>query len=427
MSPSKSQISTPCRNLIAQKIYEKRAEIETWFIEQFKKTPAPLMSSVDIRDSGYKIVPVDCNLYPAGFNNICEVDIEHAPGIVRGEIEKFSKSKNISIPKRIAIYPESHTSNANYIENIYVLMSVLKAADFDVELAWPSLGQDPIALQSATGHTLHAHPIQSLSPVRLSSGFEPDWFLVNNDFSQGIPEFIKDISIPMHPTPDLGWFTRRKSTHFTYYNEIAAEFARQFDLDPWTITVESVAVDQINFDLGVGLDRIKDNAARVLENQKNALKQRSISSEPTVFIKNDSGTYGMGIHVIHDASELDQLNRRVKNKMSMGKGKTIIENVIIQEGVPTRYLENGGASEPVIYLFGEDFLGGFLRTNPNRGELENLNSQGMIFKKLCFYDLRSCQLPCEFSDFPVLEAAYGTIAKLSALAAGKEAYEKQHH
>jgi glutamate--cysteine ligase len=81
----------------------------------------------------------------------------------------------------------------------------------------------------------------------------------------------------------------------------------------------------------------------------------------------------------------------------------------------------------VIYLAGCELIGGFLRTNTERGVEENLNSQGMVFRKLCMTDLRESQETEEGIDLedelPVLELVYGSVARLSALATGREIAE----
>ena len=51
-------------------IIEHHQQIEGWFRNQWLKYPAPFYSSIDIRNSGFKISPVDTNLFPAGFNNL---------------------------------------------------------------------------------------------------------------------------------------------------------------------------------------------------------------------------------------------------------------------------------------------------------------------------------------------------------------------
>jgi len=141
-----------------------------------------------------------------------------------------------------------------------------------------------------------------------------------------------------------------------------------------------------------------------------------------VFVKNNSGTYGMGIMVVHSADELRQMNRRTKNKMSVGKNKLPIQSVAVQEGVPTATLVDRLAAEPVIYLLGCELIGGFLRTNTEKGAEDNLNSQGMVFKMLCMSDLRELENdPDEDNkNAPLLEMIYGAVARVSALATGRE-------
>jgi len=51
-------------------LLNSQAQIETWFRSQWLKTPAPFYTSVDLRNAGFKLAPVDTNLFPAGFNNL---------------------------------------------------------------------------------------------------------------------------------------------------------------------------------------------------------------------------------------------------------------------------------------------------------------------------------------------------------------------
>ena len=43
--------------------------IEHWFRTQWQERTVPFYSSVDLRNSGFKLAPVDTNLFPGGFNN----------------------------------------------------------------------------------------------------------------------------------------------------------------------------------------------------------------------------------------------------------------------------------------------------------------------------------------------------------------------
>ena len=113
--------------------------------------------------------------------------------------------------------------------------------------------------------------------------------------------------------------------------------------------------------------------------------------------------------------------------MSVGKNKIHIESVVIQEGIPTHFKFDGISAEPVIYLSSHKLIGGFLRTNPERSNMDNLNSKGMVFKKLCTSDLDKLLAPGSKASGEVgdriLELTYGSIARISALAAGFEILE----
>ena len=45
-------------------------DIEAWFRSQWQRNTPPFYSSVDLRNAGFKLAPVDTNLFPGGFNNL---------------------------------------------------------------------------------------------------------------------------------------------------------------------------------------------------------------------------------------------------------------------------------------------------------------------------------------------------------------------
>ena len=59
---------------IHEKIVQNCEEVCSWFDRLSEELPFPFYSSFDIRDSGFKLGPVDANIFPAGFNNICQQD-----------------------------------------------------------------------------------------------------------------------------------------------------------------------------------------------------------------------------------------------------------------------------------------------------------------------------------------------------------------
>lgn len=338
----------------------------------------------------------------------------------------MAKIRNLNLPEKILIIPENHTENKFYLENLFYLKNILEEAGFEVEFGRYGEDTQTYHLVSVSEKEITEYPLKQIDgSLQTENGFIPDWIILNNDFSQGYPEYLDGVKQPIFPSYKLGWHTRKKSTHFNFYNELAREFAEKIELEPWHITIESTAVEGISFTDGVGIDRVIEVSERMLKKMEADFIKHSIKRKPALFIKNDSGTYGMGIMVINSVDEIKQMNRRTKNKMSMGKNKSSIDQVVIQEGVPTVMTTDGHTAEPVIYMMGEELVGGFIRANSERNDMDNLNSQGMFFKKLCFQDLSTSLETGNRENFPTLEAVYGIVAKLSSLAAAMELQEKK--
>ena len=333
----------------------------------------------------------------------------------------------LKIPEKILIIPENHTENKFYLENLYYLKHILEEAGFDIALGRYSDDPTTFDLISASGKELTEHQLKKENGfLKTTTGFTPDWVILNNDFSQGYPDCLDGVNQPIFPSYKLGWHSRKKSRHFDFYNQLAKEFAELIHLDPWHITIDSISVGPVNFQENLGIDEVIVASKKIMNHMTLEFNNRGITRKPTLFIKNDAGTYGMGIMVIESIDELKQMNRRTKNKMSMGKNKTLIDQVLVQEGVPTILTSDGHTSEPVIYMMGEALIGGFIRANAKRSDMDNLNSQGMFFKKLCFKDLSSSLESGNQDQMPTLEAVYGIVAKLSALAAAMELKEKNN-
>ena len=55
---------------LEQRILESLPAIERWFRLQWQDHTPPFYGSVDLRNAGFKLAPVDTNLYPGGWNNL---------------------------------------------------------------------------------------------------------------------------------------------------------------------------------------------------------------------------------------------------------------------------------------------------------------------------------------------------------------------
>ncbi|RUR12674.1 glutamate--cysteine ligase [Legionella sp. km772] len=403
---------------IEQVILNQVAKIEAWFRQKWQETPAPLTSSVDLRHAGFKLAPVDTNLFPAGFNNL---NPEFLPLCVQAA--QSALIEYIHDCTKILILPESHTRNKFYLESLHVLHTILVKAGFIVRIGSldPAL-KEPMELTVTNGNTLVIEPLQRVGNKVGLKDFTPCFLMLNNDLSSGVPEILEGIEQRIRPTAKLGWTSRLKSDHFQYFDQVAKEFAELVGIDSWLINPYFSAIDGVDFMAQEGLDTLAEEVDKILALTSDKYATYEIKEKPFVVVKADNGTYGMSVMTVYNGDELRQLNRKQRTKMSSSKGSQKVERIIIQEGVYTfETMPDGSVAEPVVYMIGQFVVGGFYRVHQGRGIDENLNAPGMHFEPLAF--AQACNNPCSelaVVDCPNRFYSYGVIARLAALAAAKE-------
>ncbi len=402
-----------------QQFLDKQIEIEAWFRDQWHQVPPPFYSSVDLRNAGFKLAPVDTNLFPAGFNNLNPAFMPLCIQAVQTAIEKYC-------PKacRVLIVPENHSRNKFYFESLGTLHDIIQTAGYDVRIG--TFREDviePIEVDYGAGKTLKMEPLIRDGDRLHIDNFNPCLIICNNDLSSGVPEILQGVTQPILPPLTLSWTHRTKTSHFSHYTEIAQKFAKLIDIDPWVITPFHRNCGTVNFKTGEGQDCLTKNAEVLLTAIGNKYQQFGIKEDPFVVVKADSGTYGMGVMSIQSPEELIKLNRKQRTRMSTSKDGIAISKVILQEGIYT--FENWGddqaVAEPVVYLIDHFVVGGFYRVHKNRSTTENLNAPGMHFEPLAFAE--SCNTPDphrSVSAAPNQFYAYGVIARLATLAAAYE-------
>ena len=423
-TPHLATAMTGTLQLLERQLLEYQKSIETWFEQQWELTPAPIYGSVDLRNSGFKLAPIDMNLFPAGFNNL-------NPDFFQLSVEAAKAAFMQSTPsaKRILLIPEDHTRNQFYWVNVATLKKMLVAAGFEVRIGTLATDANEIGgLTLANDEKIIIEPImRDGNRIRIEN-FMPDVILLNNDLSDGIPEILQNLQQPILPPAELGWSQRLKSGHFQHYAKVSDEFAKLIQIDPWFISPFFRHCGEINFMQGEGSDCLATYAEQLFADIQQKYQEYAIDCKPFIILKADAGTYGMAVMTVRSADELRTLNRKQRTKMSKIKGGRPVQSVILQEGVYT--FETWGpenmVAEPVVYLWGQRVTGGFYRMHKERGMDENLNSPGMQFEPLAFE--KTCHEPiydgrpdeCQNRFY-----AYGVIARLSMLAAAREISEQQ--
>ena len=406
-------------NELEQRIIDSMPATERWFRLGWMEHTPPFYSSVDIRNAGFKLAPVDTNLFPGGWNNLTPEMLPLAVQAAMAAIEKICPEA-----RNLLIIPENHTRNSFYLSNVVQLQRIFNMAGLNVRVGSisPEVKKTTV-VELANGDTVTLEPVVRTRGRLGLKNFDPCTILLNNDLSAGAPGILEDIHEQyLLPPLHAGWSVRRKSNHFRSYEEVAKRFGKVLGIDPWLINPMFGKCADVDFAADASLDSLQTQVDALLGKIRRKYKEYGINEKPFVVVKADNGTYGMGIMTVRDAKDLQALNRKTKNKMAVIKDGQTVRDVIIQEGVLTQERVHEAVAEPVVYMMDRYVVGGFYRIHADRGVDENLNAPGAGFVPLAFD--HSTQLPQPGArpgaSAPNRFYMYGVVARLAMLAASYE-------
>ncbi|MGC6366776.1 MAG: glutamate--cysteine ligase [Candidatus Marinamargulisbacteria bacterium] len=367
---------------VKQEVKRQFNSIEEWLQKQKQHATPLLYSSIDIRESNHKLAGIDTNVFPAGFNNLNP----NAQLAIRQAFKRFF-STHYPISKEILLFCEDHTRNLFYLENVYQLKSQLESAGCNVIVG--SFFKDHPTICTSTGHltitTANNNPLTLYCLnyiLNHRNEFNIDACVLNNDLSDGNYDSLTQLNVPIIPDPQMGWHRRKKSTHIAQLNQLTKTLIDEchLSIDPWQLTTEFAAVSSIDINLETDRQRLADTANDILKIIQQKYKEHHINDSPYLVIKSDNGTYGMGVISIKEPNDILNLNRKSRNKLHKGKSAIPIDNLIIQEGIPSAIQINGHTAEEVIYHVNGETIGSFYRLHEQKTTTDILNSKGMQFK-----------------------------------------------
>jgi glutamate--cysteine ligase len=274
------------------KICDKYDALQSWFADKSKDISFPFYSSYDIRESNYKVAPVDANIFPAGFNNICAVDQESAVE----KVKNYFKNYYPNIKGTVALITEAHTKNAYYWQNVYTICNLLKAIELPVVVAIPSESQQSsITVETISGHQLEVNFIYKEGHHLLVNGEKPCFIISNNDFSVIFDSWKQGVEQPVNPPYELGWYQRKKTNFFNHYNQLATEFSQLIGVNQESLTVFTESFSDFDINSEESRELLAQKVDEALSKLSSKYQALNMSEAPFLFIKNSSGTYGMGI------------------------------------------------------------------------------------------------------------------------------------
>jgi len=404
-------------NELEQRVLDSMPAIERWFrLEWMEHTP-PFYSSVDVRNAGFKLAPVDTDLFPSGWNNLTQPMLPLAVQAAMAAIEKICPEA-----RNLLIVPENQVHNTFYLSNLAQLRRVFHMAGLNVRI-----GSISPEVKKTTTIELPGGETITLEPVVRNKGrlgvknFDPCTILLNTDLSAGVPGILEDLNEQcLLPPLHASWSTRRKSMHFKCYEEVAKRFGKLIGVDPWLINPMFDKCASVDLDTPDGRDALALRVDALLGKVKKKYKEYGIKEKPFVIIKADDSRGGAGLMTVRDAKDLDVLKRKAQgDALAALKGR---HELILQEGVLTNERMNDAVAEPVVYMMDRYVVGGFYRVHAERGIDESLTAPGSSYVPLAFAE--STHLPQPGvrpgASAPNRFYMYGVIGRLAMLAASYE-------
>jgi glutamate--cysteine ligase len=411
-------------NELEQRILDSTPAIERWFrLEWMEHTP-PFYCAVDVRNAGFKLAPVDTNLFPDGWNNLTPEMLPLAVQAAMAAIEKICPEA-----RNLLVVPDNHTQNSFYLANILQLKRIFHQAGLNVRFgSLDATIKTPTTLKLPTGEAITLEPLNRTDRRLALKDFDPCTILLNNDLAAGIPGMLEDVNEqyllpPLHASGSV----RSKVNHFKAYEEVAKRFGKLIGVDSWLINPMFTHCGLVNVATGEGFDNLANQVDALLTKIKRKYKEYGIHEKPFVLVKCNSGsgegTCGMGIMTVRDVKDLAAwAAKNNKKPLDKKQASNPVMDIIIQEGVQTNERVNAAVAEPVVYMMDRYVVGGFYRIHADRGVDENLNAPGASYVPLAFADSGRLPQPGEKpgSSSPNRFYMYGVIARLAMLAASYE-------
>ena len=406
-------------NELEQRILDSMPAIERWFrLEWMEHTP-PFYSSVDVRNAGFKLAPVDTNLFPDGWNILTPAMLPLAVQAAQASIEKICPEA-----RNLLIVPENQTQNTFYLSNLAQLRRVFHMAGLNVRIGSisPEIKKS-VTIELPDGESITLEPVVRNKGRIGVKDFDPCTILLNNDLRAGIPGILEDLHQQyLLPPLHAGWSTRRKSAHFKCFEEVSKRFGKLICVDHWLINPLFDKCAQVDFSSDAGVQELAARVDVLLGKIRKKHKEYGIKEKPFVVVKADNSDTRMGILTVRDAKDLESLRLTLPGQAASAKGASSVYDVLLQEGVLTCERVNDAVAEPVVYMMDRYVVGGFYRVHPQRKVDENLNAPGSSFVPLAFAE--STHLPQPGvkpgASAPNRFYMYGVIGRLAMLAASYE-------
>src|SRR4051794_21132021 len=162
---------------LERRMLDAMPDIERWLRTQWQEHAVPFYASVDLRNAGFKLAPIDTNLFPGGFNNLNGAFMPLCVQAVQAAVERVCADA-----RGVLLIPENHTRNTFYLRNVATLESILRQAGMRVRIGslLPEI-KERTRIDLPGGGALTLEPLVRDGRRVGTQDFDPCMVLLNND------------------------------------------------------------------------------------------------------------------------------------------------------------------------------------------------------------------------------------------------------
>ncbi|MBI4041806.1 MAG: glutamate--cysteine ligase [Deltaproteobacteria bacterium] len=400
---------------------KRRSEISEWFEVHSKKVPIPFLSSITIKDSGFKVAVNNFQLFPSGLHHLHPNDLAKAPGLIKKYFKRFHE--DLGKLKKILLLVSTRHPNPFFYDHLDTLCKLLKKSGLTVKVATLEPLSKPVEVQTSAHKSISIAPSHVENNRLVSQGFDPEFILVIDQFSREDLTKLLPIAQPVIPhRRALHYVSTKVSDSLHLYNTLATDLADKLGMDPWLISTPFAVETHVNFEEKSGIEKVAKTSQELLVALSEKYQKYHLNRLPMLQIRNNLGTFGMGRLLIKSSKDLNRLYLEKKKKKTQTKSATVISDVIIQEEIPTRPLFDHAVGEIVVYLIGNEILGGYLRNYAQISEKNVKKARSDLFAAIQFSgNGKTIRFKKKAESHGLL---YQNVSRLGSLALGYEIDKK---
>ena len=278
-------------------------------------------ASVDLRNSGFKLAPVDTNLFPGGFNNL-QSRVPCRCACTRRCRRSQKLCPDARRLRRSCLRTTRATSTTCRTSRCCGASSRARASRCASAASSPTHrahgGRDLRAARSSCSSRSSARATASVL-----DGFDPCAVLLNNDLlgrhpgdparhrAAGGPAARRGLDhapqVAATSTPTTAWPRTSRSSSASIRGSSNPVFSQ---------------CGKVNFaeKEGEELPR-RQRGVRAERDPARSTRSTASPSQPFAIVKADAGTYGMGIMTVKSVDDVRNLNRKTRNKMAVHQGR----------------------------------------------------------------------------------------------------------